>query len=736
MNAVSPICLVDLAPALRWSKSPDVAPLLRHDRLIDGWWHSLPVARALDIAGPPWLAQSIARLAVQHWGHVPLFEFLPTLRTQPVDCTDLAEPVRGAVMATAGDWDRLIAACPQEISSWPLPGCGVLDIVGAVAWRALRVCGDLPDGPTPSPALMLEAVRTIANWLPESAPDHVRKALDYLDITTGSGHADDAENDPEHEQTPPQSPATRAIRTLRALRAQRDEEQRSSAPDGMVSSAAMLPEISTDGGSPNGQAEPGDLRSQFRSSLLGPGRTLRRPSFGPPKARAAEPEEPPLVAGEHPLVDQVEEMFRSWPELERTVAAERLFAADPISIRILSEQISVDVTEIRSAQRRVEERLLRWLNSPEGATITAHLQELSEQLGSATTIDRLINAHPDHPVDVPTLHTPMWRVIITLFTDRRMHNGWLIADDPNRLRWQTRELLGDAPNLTDAANRLGRIGIRQQELRAWLLSTPGVHIKDGHVFVDPSVPMEAPTSAPGGHTADAPATVTPTTDGPTTENGLPIRRPHAPVAEQSHRPAPVPTPEQSPQQAPVPPHPDPGGPAMAARCFRAPDGRWWHRIDVTADHLDGAPVEVPTGYAIHLGLQPGRLLCLTAPGADLLVLVWRDRPTFDSLRPLLRRQAAQPGDRIFITVAGDRLDARKLPATDMSGYSPTARALHLSGYTAPASTEEALQILSRRITDSDEESASTDPHTLVDLLSHRGDTDIAGELHSGLFATH
>src|SRR5699024_12121046 len=69
-------------------------------------------------------------------------------------------------------------------------------------------------------------------------------------------------------------------------------------PDGMVSSAAMLPETSTDGGSSNGHAEPGDLRSQFRSSLLGPGRTLRRPSFGPPKARAAEPEEPPLVAGD------------------------------------------------------------------------------------------------------------------------------------------------------------------------------------------------------------------------------------------------------------------------------------------------------------------------------------------------------------------------------------------------------------------------------------------------------
>src|SRR5699024_11807380 len=139
---------------------------------------------------------------------------------------------------------------------------------------------------------------------------------------------------------------------------------------------------------------------------------------------------------------------------------------------------------------RVEERLLRWLNSPARATITAHLQELSEQLGSATTIDRLINAHPDHPVDVPTLHTPMWRVIITLFTDRRMHNGWLIADDPNRLRWQTRELLGGAPKLTDAPNRLGRLGVRQQERRAWLLGDPGRDNQHGNVFVYPSAPLE------------------------------------------------------------------------------------------------------------------------------------------------------------------------------------------------------------------------------------------------------
>lgn len=785
MNTVSPICLVDLAPALRWSRPPDVAPLLQHDRLVDGWWYSLPVARVLDIAGPPWLAHSIARLALEQWSHIPLVEFLPSLRTQLVDCSDLSEPVRGAITSTAGDWERLISTSPQEIGEWRLPGCGAIDVVSTVAWRALQPCCELPGGPTPSPALMMEAVRTIAYWMPGSAPEHVRNALEYLGSATGADHETGGSEGAEHDPTPPQTPATRAIRTLRALRAQRAEEQDGEAvqgaavgghdtvaPTAMVSSAAMIPgsALNTEAVSGNGTQSggAGDLRTQFRSSLLGPGRTLRRPSFGPPKTmRAGHAEErppaPPL--GQHPLVDLVEEMFHSWPELERTVAAERLFATDPISIRVLAEQIAVDVTEIRTAQRKVEERLLRWLNAPEGAAITKHLRELSEQLGSATTIDRLISAHPDHPVEVPTLHTPLWRVVITLFTDRRMHNGWLIADDPNRLRWQTRELLSDAPNMAEVALRLGGIGIRQQELRAWLLSTPGVSLKDGHVFVDTSVPMEAPTNHPGH--------IAPDESGTTTENGLPIRR--RPDGQPSPAPAepvaaPVPDHRQRPvySQAPasfgaaaldphrvVPLGPAPGqvhggplvasaaqhapsfrtgasDPAMAARCFRAPDGRWWHRIDITADHLNGAPVAVPTGYATHLGLQPGRLLCLTAPGADLLVLVWRDQPAFDSLRPLLRRQAAQPGDRMFITVAGDRLDARKLPAADLSNYSSAVRALHLSGYTAPASTEEALKILSRRITDNDDDSFSS-PQSLIDLLTLRGDNDIVGELRTGLF---
>ncbi len=701
MNAVSPICLIDLVPALRWSNPADTAPVLQHGRLIEGWWRAVPLPRVLDIAGSTWLSHSLARLSVERWDHLELAEFLPTLRTLQVDLAEIAEPVRGAVLATAGSWEQLITASPATMETWPFPAdCCAIDIVSAVTWRAVHpFTRDHIRGPVPSPALMIEAVRTIGNWMPASAPEHVHNALTYLSTATGADSADPRRPADHTADSPPPPPsaATRAIRTLRALRAQRDEEEHASRPE---STAADFAE----GGA-----------QKFRSSLLGPGRTLRRPAFGPPKeyreqAGGSVPEPAP-EPGCHPLVDLVEGLFRSWRELERVVAAERLFATDPVSIRLLSDQISVEIGEIRNAQRTVEEHLLQWLGSPDGTPITEHLQKLSEELGAATTIDHLISAHPDHPVEVPSLGTPLWRVIITLFTDRRLYNGWLVADDPHRMRWQTRELLSDGPSLADAGIRLGRLGIRQQSLRAWLLSTPGVTIRDGYVLVDPSTSMEAPAPAPGynGHTHLVQGA------GETTSSGLPIRR---------RRPAATAPPQQE----------QPPRVAVSARCFRAPDGRWWHRVDVTADHLNGAPVTVPPGYATYLGLQPGRLLCLTAPGADLLVLVWRDQPAFDSLRPLLRRLSAQAGDRVFITVNGDRLDARRLPAADLSDCGPTSRALHLIGYTAPAATEEALKIISRRITE-DGDDSNTDPRALLDLLTRRGDTDIAGELRPALVTT-
>ncbi|MDA2811669.1 hypothetical protein O4J56_13595 [Nocardiopsis sp. RSe5-2] len=684
MNAISPICLTDLAPALRWSRPEDLTPYLGHSRLVDGWWRSLPLPRALDIAGPPWLAHNLALLMSEYWDHVPVGDFLPVLRALPVDLDEVAEPVRGALLATAGDWATLIGAPPSAVADWPFPAdCGPVEVIGSAAWQALRpFCGEeARTGPLPSPALMIEAVRTVAHWLPESAPDRVRRALGYLSAATGAdleeGPPPEAVTSPPQGRADvPQSAATRAIRTLRALRNQHAREQE------------------------QGEGQGHDHGAERPGGHGGDGSEL----------------------GAHPMVDLLEEFLRGWSPLERTVAAERLFAADPISIRLLADQIGADIGDIRNAQRSVEERLLQWLSSSGGEPVTRHLRELSEELGAATTIDTLIGAHPDHPVTVPSLKAPLWRVLITFFTDRRLHNGWLVADDPERMRWQTREMLGDAPTLDDAAVRLDRIGIRRRSLRAWLQSTPGIDIRDGRVLIDPSLPPEGPAPAPafGGRSELSEE------DGSTTAGGLPIRRRPGAAHEAG---APRPEAAGAPAAAPPPP-----GVATSPRCFRAPDGRWWHRVDIGPEHLNGAPVTVPPGYATHLGLQPGRLLCLTAPGADLLVLVWRDEAAFDSLRPLLRRLSAQPGDRVFITVEGDRLDARRLPAADLGGHGPTGRALHLIGYTAPAPTDEALRIIARRITE--EENPEPDPRKLLEMLSQRGDEDIAEELRQSLATPH
>ncbi|MEV0203545.1 hypothetical protein AB0H81_44920, partial [Nonomuraea sp. NPDC050691] len=89
------------------------------------------------------------------------------------------------------------------------------------------------------------------------------------------------------------------------------------------------------------------------------------------------------------------------------------------------------------------------------------------------------------------------------------------------------------------------------------------------------------------------------------------------------------------------------------------DPRRWQRIEVTPEHLRGGPVPVPEGYAAQLGMRPGTLLSVTGPGDNAIVLVWQGhQPVFDSLQPVLMRLNARPGDQVYVTVDGYRLEAQ------------------------------------------------------------------------------
>ncbi|MEV4186386.1 hypothetical protein [Streptosporangium canum] len=365
----------------------------------------------------------------------------------------------------------------------------------------------------------------------------------------------------------------------------------------------------------------------------------------PQQAPAAEPAaEPQVSLNDYPLVRLVDNMFRDWGPLERAVAVERLFAVDPISLRALAHKLNADRDALSMAQRAAEERILLWLRSSESAPLTGHMFGLTEWLGAAATQDQLIGADPAHPVEVPTLRTPLWRVLVTLMPDRRLQDGWLVVGDLGGLRDRTRQLLAGKPVDADlVAVMEHQLGIRTHSAQAWLDALATSATRDETVQdASPEGGKQLPRRTPGAN-------------GHHHRGGQPIPQvnansidPRAALAALSAlsggntRPHLI-TSQRAPMHPPTTPATDPSR---------------WQRIEVTSEHLRGGPVAVPEGYATQLGMRPGTLLSVTGPGDNAVVLVWRDHPVFDSLQPVLMRLNARPGDQVYVTVDGYRLDAQ------------------------------------------------------------------------------
>ncbi|GHH63965.1 hypothetical protein GCM10017673_05720 [Streptosporangium violaceochromogenes] len=348
---------------------------------------------------------------------------------------------------------------------------------------------------------------------------------------------------------------------------------------------------------------------------------------------------PPARLADYPLVGLVDSVFRDWSPLERAIAVERLFAVDPISLRALAHKLNADLGALSTAQRAAEERTLLWLRSPESAPLTGHMFGLTEWLGAAATQEQLIGADPAHPVEVPTLRTPLWRVLVTLMPDRRLQDGWLVVGDLGGLRDRTRQLLGGDPSDVVALLEQ-KLGIRAHSAQAWLdaLAASGAQGTPPDAAEARQLPRRTPGSAGHHHRGGQPIP-------PATAGSIDPRAALATLsalAGGNTRPHLI-----TSQRAPLPPPTTP-----------ATDPSRWQRIEVTSEHLRGAPVAVPERYATQLGMRPGTLLSVTGPGDNAVVLVWRDHPVFDSLQPVLMRLNARPGDQVYVTVDGYRLDAQ------------------------------------------------------------------------------
>ncbi|MDA0634175.1 hypothetical protein OUY22_12180 [Nonomuraea sp. MCN248] len=160
------------------------------------------------------------------------------------------------------------------------------------------------------------------------------------------------------------------------------------------------------------------------------------------------------------------------------------------------------------------------------------------------------------------------------------------------------------------------------------------------------------------------------------------------------------------------------------RSFRSRDGRWWHRVDVNAEHLRGSGSPLPTGFAAHLGMAPGGSLTASSPSGDV-VISWHNQPTMGSIRNVLADFKASEGDHVFLTVSdGGELLTRYLPAAP-PGMPPLNRALYLIGYTAPVTSElEGLRLIGARV--GLPETATREE--VLARLRERGDRDILGFL--------
>ncbi|WP_285775314.1 sigma factor-like helix-turn-helix DNA-binding protein [Microtetraspora sp. NBRC 13810] len=461
---------------------------------------------------------------------------------------------------------------------------------------------------------------------------------------------------------------------------------------------------------------------------------------------------------DRPLPELINEVFAGLDDRQRSIARDRLYASQRATLDELAQRFSVTRERIRQIERDLRDDVDGWLASADAAPLVAHVSWLRGRLGSAVPAEELATAAPWHGTDLPSLQIPAWRFVRTLVGDYDLVDGWLVAGGADELREKTRQLFTDGPRpVREAVTLVAQLGVREDVAERWLVSVPNLRMLDGHVVAWPrsvNEKAEAVLAIAGGPltpeeiqerigedyslvgirnqlTADERfLRVDRNKYGLTRWGGeqyLGIREMIGREIERAGGEASVNTVvanlttrydvSESSVRAYA------GGPGFertqrgfirvagheqgdyqprrdvseTRRCFRSRDGRWWHRVDVNAEHLRGSGSPLPTGFAAHLGMAPGGQLTASAPSGDV-VISWHNQPTMGSIRPVLLEYGAQEGDHIFLTVSdGGELLTRFLQAA-LPSLPPLNRALHLIGYTAPVASEaEGIRLIGARI---------------------------------------
>ncbi|SDG91230.1 Sigma-70, region 4 [Sinosporangium album] len=489
---------------------------------------------------------------------------------------------------------------------------------------------------------------------------------------------------------------------------------------------------------------------------------------------------------ERPLPEVIDEVFTGLDDRQRAIARDRLYASQRATLDELAQRFSVTRERIRQIERDLRDHVDEWLTGPDAAPLVAHVSWLRSRLGSAVPADDLAAAVPWHRTELTTLTIPAWRFVRTLLTGYEQVEGWLVTGGADELREKTRQLFTDGPrSLAEAIGMVAQLGVREDVAERWIAAVPNLRVLEDHVVAWPrSVNEKAEAVLAVAGSALTPEEIQErigedyslvgirnqlTSDERFLrvdrnkyglarwggEGYLGIREMIVREIERAGGEASVSTivanltsrydVSESSVRAYA------GGPGFertqrgwvrvagsdgngayqprkdvseTRRCFRSRDGRWWHRVDVNAEHLRGSGSPLPTGFAAYLGMAPGGQLTASAASGDV-VISWHNQPTMGSIRNILSEVNASEGDHVFLTVSdGGELLTRYLPVA-APAMPPVNRALHLIGYTAPVASEaEGYRLIGARI--GLPESAPRDD--IIARLRERGDRDILGFL--------
>ncbi|GAA4565604.1 hypothetical protein [Planotetraspora kaengkrachanensis] len=348
------------------------------------------------------------------------------------------------------------------------------------------------------------------------------------------------------------------------------------------------------------------------------------------------------------------------------VAQNRVFTDAPSAVEELAKLLAVSSDVIHALETTLRVWLAEWLGKPEAAPYKAHLAWLADELGVAAPKNRLITAADWHEHELRSLDVPAWHFVAATLPGYHVAGDWVVAGDLAELHERTRGLIVNAerpPTVARALELVSSLGIHPDVAKEWLENVPQLRIQSS-------------SKANGARRA---------------ANGAAADKPVGQLKDVS----------------------------LTRRCFRQPDGRWWLRVDVTDEHLRGAEVPMPTGFAAYLGLTPGENRPARSAAGDV-ELTWISRPGFGSLQRILSEVAAKEGSHVFLTMSDEgMLRVRHLAAAN--GGDATSQALRLVGYTAPGGTpDQAVRVIATRI-------GLTGPAgrpELITRLRERGDRDL------------